>query len=378
MGVSGSATFTSPRWEYTALSTGTSPGRILRLDEVAALTGTAAREPNFFELVKAGLLWGSLGRDPGPQYGGLTVNSGGNQIDQDTYFLPEPGGLQQTREAVLGYGFGAPKSTGTLAGGWSTFPDMQILQIGVNLIDQTTSGNCPNAVFGGNGTNTIISSAGITDPTVLAQLQTIQTVYGIKDLPYFNGMYTINSYINPQKCLGSWLVPSVWDPMAPTTTGTDTPAKLRLNTYGDAYFAWNYWYDSITGANGGPIKIFTTSGTVQYTGTIYGPTTHDPSGLAGSTGAWFTGTAGITPVYPGSNAPGYWGNSQWGLCYHVAPPGVPSYSSWPPVYTAFNGNGTSVGSSRTDGILPFPYTIVNSSGNNGQPGALPAMPRCGC
>jgi hypothetical protein len=67
--------FTSPRWEYTALSTGSSPNRILRLDEVAALTGTAAREPNFFELLKAGILWGSLGRDPGPQNGGLIVNT---------------------------------------------------------------------------------------------------------------------------------------------------------------------------------------------------------------------------------------------------------------------------------------------------------------
>jgi hypothetical protein len=365
MGVSGSATFTSPRWEYTALSTGTSPGRILRLDEVAALTGTAAREPNFFELLKAGLLWGSLGRDPGPQHGNLIANSGVTQIDQDTYYL---NGIQ-TDEAVLGSGFGMPQSTGT-AGGWSTYQDMQILQIGVNLIDQTTSGNCPNAIFGGTGTNTIISSAGITDLTALAQLQTLQTVYGIKDLPYLNGMVSFNSYVNPQKALGAWLVPSVWDPMAPTISGTDTPGNLRLNTYGDAYFVWNYWYDSISGTGASnTIKIVTHSGTALYSGTLYGPTTCDPSGLAGSTGAWFTGTAGIVPIYSGSPAPGPWGNAMWGYCYHTAPAGVASNLSWPPIYTAFNGNGTSAGSTRTDGILPFPYQIVNSSGNNGQPGA---------
>jgi hypothetical protein len=387
MGVSGSQTFISPRWEYTALSTGTSPGRIMRLDEVAALTGAAAREPNFFELLKAGILWGSLGRDPGPEHGGLIANyiSGQNdvQIDEDTYYLPVTGSSQQTNEAVIGYGFGAPGTSGTLttggaaggtdAGGWSTFRDMQILQIGVNLIDQTTSGNCPNAIYSGTGTNTIISTVGVQDPTVLAQLQTLQTVYGTKDLPYLNGMYTINSYVDPQKHLASWLVPSVWDPMAPTAnTGPDTPTKLRLNTYGDAFFVWNYWFDCITGpatssSTYGPITILTTSGSTQYPGTIYGPTTLNPSGGPG--GAWFTGTAGIDPIYNGSPAPGAWGNPTWGYCYHQASPGVQSPTQWPPVYTPFNGAGTAAGSSRTDGIVPFPYAIVNSSGNNGQPGA---------
>ena len=122
---------TSPRWEYTALSTD-GQNRILRLDEVAAKN----REPNFFELLKAGILWGSLGRDPGHYCRAGDKLNGVN-----------------ARTGVEGMGFE----------GWSTFQDMQILQIGVNLIDQVTPGNYPNAIWSG-----IISTTGPAGPVTLS------------------------------------------------------------------------------------------------------------------------------------------------------------------------------------------------------------------
>jgi hypothetical protein len=225
-----------------------------------------------------------------------------------------------------------PASTG-VAGGWSTFQDMQILQVGIDLIDQTTASNCPNTIFGGTGTNTIISTAGITDQYVLAQLQTIQTVYGIKDLPYLYGLTSIFSYSDPQKHLAAWLNPSIWDPMAPATTGTDTPVNLRLNTYGEAVFIWNYWGD-----------ILTVTKPSAVAGTYYGPTTN---------GSWFNSTTTLNNIGP-------YGNSTYGYCYHV-----PSAAAgWPPTPTTFLGNGTNAGASRTDGIITFPRSIIND-------GALP-------
>src|SRR5262249_6457836 len=59
-------------WTYTNPSGTTPASRILRLDEVAA----AAREPDFFELLQAGILSGSLGQStappPGTSGGGVT------------------------------------------------------------------------------------------------------------------------------------------------------------------------------------------------------------------------------------------------------------------------------------------------------------------
>ena len=46
-------------WTYTNPTGSTAANRILRLDEVAA----AAREPDFFELLQAGILSGSLGQN---------------------------------------------------------------------------------------------------------------------------------------------------------------------------------------------------------------------------------------------------------------------------------------------------------------------------
>src|SRR5205085_250259 len=86
---------------------------IKRLDEVAALN----REPNFFELLKAGILSGSVGIGSGTGNVRTFVNA------QAKY-----------------YSTVAPTSS-----------DYQIMQIGANIIDQWDSDNVPTFInFGGN------------------------------------------------------------------------------------------------------------------------------------------------------------------------------------------------------------------------------------
>jgi hypothetical protein len=248
--------FTSPRWEYTQLNTSGTAPTIMRLDQVAALSGTAAREPNFFELLKAGLLWGSLGRDPGPLAIGAVYLNG-----------------ILTRQGVAGYGFES----------WSAYQDMQVLQIGVNLIDQVTPYNYPNAIYGGTGTTTIIPTGGITDSYLLAQLQTIQTVYGTKDLPYLYGTTSISAYSDAQKHLAGWIQPSIWNPTAQSTA--PMPSTFRVNTYGQAYMLWNYFYDTLW------LRATPTS---VVTGTYYGPVRN-----ASGQSTWVTSTNSLNPyVYP--------------------------------------------------------------------------------
>ncbi|MCX6970671.1 MAG: hypothetical protein NTV93_11065 [Verrucomicrobia bacterium] len=84
-------------WQYRA-------DTILRLDEVAQLSGTNAREPDFFELLKAGILNGSLGKS----------------TPADTAFVAN---------------FSLDRNK-----------DLQILKIGANIIDQADPDDVPTQI----------------------------------------------------------------------------------------------------------------------------------------------------------------------------------------------------------------------------------------
>ncbi len=99
---------------------------IMTLSQVAALTGSNAREPDFAELLKAAILAGSLAK-AGP---GLH-DTGGN--------------YQYTVDSTTDY---------------------QVLQIMANLIDQYDTDSYPTVIQIANGTG-------------------YRTVYGVEDLPYF-------------------------------------------------------------------------------------------------------------------------------------------------------------------------------------------------
>jgi Tfp pilus assembly protein PilX len=120
----------SPAWEYvgTPGSSAVQPS-IETLAQVAA--EATSREPNFFELLKAGILTGSTGL--------ATVNTTNSD----------------------------PSSQKVLDGAG----DLQILRIGANIIDQASTDNFPSTI--------VLQEAGLNVP-----------VYGVKDLPYLYGALT--------------------------------------------------------------------------------------------------------------------------------------------------------------------------------------------
>jgi hypothetical protein len=155
-------------WIYTNPAGGTTLAtRILRLDEVA----TAAREPDFFELLQAGILSGSLGQNTG---GGVT---GGN-VFPDIHM-----------------------SNGT----------HHILSIGAAIIDQADPDSIPMRVqFNPSGT--------------------VWTAYGVENLPYITQMYPIagTSPNDPTKW-ATYLNFQLWNPHQ---NASSLPNTVRLRVDG--------------------------------------------------------------------------------------------------------------------------------------------------
>lgn len=133
------------------------PNNILTLAQVEAL----GREPDFFELLKASLLQGSLGK------AGFAAG--------DNWDMAK----SQSRDVNK---------------------DIQILQIGANLIDQADPDSWPTPI-----------RFGTTD------------IFGVEDLPYFYAIF--NFYYRPltgnnatRDTMGNWFVPVLWNPhQAPLT-----------------------------------------------------------------------------------------------------------------------------------------------------------------
>jgi len=155
-------------WTYTN-PTGTGPvNRIMRLDEVAA----AAREPDFFELLRAGILSGSLGQNTG---GGVT---GGN-----------------------------------------VFPDIHmnstmqhLLTIGACIMDQADPDSIPMRIqFTGSNGNT-------------------WTAYGVENLPYITQMYPIGgtSFDLYPTNWATYLLFQLWNPHQ-NAAALPVPVRLRVD-----------------------------------------------------------------------------------------------------------------------------------------------------
>ncbi|MEI6337850.1 MAG: hypothetical protein WCQ57_04615 [Verrucomicrobiota bacterium] len=185
------------RWEYVAAKV--PPGvRIKTLEEVAAEN----REPNFFELLNAGILKGSLGRDPG--------------LGMDQSVAPGVG--------VYSSQFNLYKSE----------PNLHILQIGANIIDQYDTDSYPTAIH--------FDAWGLTGADDLS----LQTVYGIENLPALTGLFCI-AIADPvppgggaNGVLKSWIQPQLWNPhQVPSATLSDYPSGFRAYAYGKIYILWS-------------------------------------------------------------------------------------------------------------------------------------------
>src|SRR5262245_43976299 len=151
-------------WTYTNPTGTTAATRILRLDEV---TG---RDPDFFELLQAGILSGSLGQNTG---GGVT---GGN-----------------------------------------VFPDVHmsnsthhILSIGAAIIDQADPDSIPMRIqFNPSGT--------------------LWTAYGVENLPYITQMYPIaGTSPNDSTKWATYLTFQLWNPHQNASTLTNN-VRLRVD-----------------------------------------------------------------------------------------------------------------------------------------------------
>jgi hypothetical protein len=172
-GCAGTVGDPSNPWIYTNPGGGTTAAsRILRLDEVV----TAAREPDFFELLQAGILSGSLGQDTGGP-GGTRGVTGGN-----------------------------------------VFPDIHmnnsthhILSIGAAIMDQADPDSIPMRIqFSPTGT--------------------VWTAYGVENLPYITQMYPIaGTSPNDSSKWATYLLFQLWNPHQNAST---LPNSVRLRVDG--------------------------------------------------------------------------------------------------------------------------------------------------
>lgn len=163
------------RWEYVAKN---SLGNIATLDEVAALP--SAREPNFFELLKAGILRGSLGKE-----GGISIS------DTVTY---------------------------------DQNADYQIIQIGCNIIDQYRADDFPTRVL---FDASVPVFAGVVDLPYMNKL--INLFYR----PLAGSATSILPQDLNRSIMGGWMVPEFWRPHARSAFSSLSPSfqeiRLKIN-----------------------------------------------------------------------------------------------------------------------------------------------------
>jgi hypothetical protein len=174
------------RWVYTSpTSTGTGGGfngvsgsaatAIKTLNEVASEN----RQPDFFEILKAGILSGSLGQ------------SGGD--------------------------------TGLATGALDGSLDIHILRIGANIIDQADEDSKPTAI-------------GFSHPALIKDASgALMDIYGVEDLPYIYRTYEAvyrpsvsGRYSGVQPRLGAWRAFEMWNPHQKACPWPVSPRRFRV------------------------------------------------------------------------------------------------------------------------------------------------------
>lgn len=173
---------TNFRWSYVG-NTGSTAQSTIKTLATVALEG---REPNFFELLKAVILDGSLGLGAGNGTAGAV----------DSYYNGKKDG--------------------------------QVIQIGVNIIDQSHADSYPTAIY---------FPAVATPPGSSMPATIFNTYFGIKNLPYLSRLYSIT--LNTGK-MGGWVQPQFWNPhQAPSAAvSSGVPTKFRVKTYGTNNMRW--------------------------------------------------------------------------------------------------------------------------------------------
>jgi hypothetical protein len=180
-GMNGSAGVT-PAWEYVGSDT---LGATALATTIASLHGAAVskREPNFFELLKAGILSGSLGASAFTG-DGTTTDAGHGVSQADGY-----------KDAIN--------------------TDFQTIRIGANIIDQWDTDSYPTAIAFGSGIS------GLS-----------YTFYGIEDLPYINAVYPFWYWPNravPSGPVDFYLLYELWNPHTNSIVASTPPSQYPVN-----------------------------------------------------------------------------------------------------------------------------------------------------
>jgi hypothetical protein len=209
------------RWDYVGATGTTVQTAIKPLDQVVA----GNREPNFFELLKAGILSSSVGMGSGT------------------------GNVRTFVNAETKY-YSTPLSS-----------DYQIMQIGANIIDQWDSDNVPTFINFG-------------DPVI------VNEIAGVENLPYLNKLIfkpywtSVTSKGVTTYPFDAWLIPSLWNPNqnAPPLVSQDvqiamTSGTLNANTTSPTG-------NTLPGITG-PATLFMTVDASLFVGTVANP---NPSG----------------------------------------------------------------------------------------------------
>lgn len=143
------------------------------------------REPDFFELLQAGIIQGSLGRDAGlttPQ--NTTKFTANFNAEQNTY--------------------------------------LHILRIGASIIDQYDADSYPTEIV----------------------LPGVTSVYGLESLPYLNKVHMYVGAIDNVN-IGGWYVFEVWNPHRPSPLPlTNVPTQFRIVAEGGATVTAQMFYTS--------------------------------------------------------------------------------------------------------------------------------------
>ena len=204
---------TAKHWDYVGATGSTVQTAIKRLDQVAAEN----REPNFFELLKAVILNGSVG-----------LGSGGT----NTFVAA------QTKY------YSAPLSS-----------DYQIMQIGANIIDQWDSNNVPTFIT-------------FKDPVTA----TVYELAGVENLPYLNKL-VFKPYWSSATQFDAWLIPSLWNPSQNAPPASQnvriamTSGTLTANT--------TFPTGTTLSIVGSPTQFMTVDASLF--GTVANPSTNNPS-----------------------------------------------------------------------------------------------------
>jgi hypothetical protein len=254
-GTFGQANGGNPCWGYVGSPAGAGAtvapfnGTIETLDQVAQ----EAREPNFFEFLKAAILSGSLGQNPGQ-----CVKLNGSYTPYDLHNGPNDTGV----DGRYAYSY---DTAATIPSPYQ-MGDMQIMQIGANIIDQYDSDSYPTAIYFKYKFPTSSAQLGNTAGGVsLDQTSSIfgptDTVYGDENLPeltgFFNPCCTVDGQppvdttdksptqmgtYGPTQGLSMWWQPEIWNPHAepnPLNGGSEpTSMTYVIQGFGQAGFEW--------------------------------------------------------------------------------------------------------------------------------------------